>query len=338
MGRPAIDRARARAALDEHEGLLQIVNTDIDGLLSAALLWERKRWPVVGFYDTERLWISSTVLTPEGKLPLEKVVFVDVDMCLPGTRSVSQHVVCRKAIDAETVEAFSRTLNPNLRAGISWENYTPKYPFGTFQWLYWLLGEEPPPPSAGLQTGLMWMPDGGFDSAQGPWAANCREWATELMPGSGLEPLFMARRVSEARQFVQDAMEWVVDGANARRRLWRNLQYVSSVRRGTSYEVLAAPNVPAERDEIQRMLQSLAGAFGWSTAALPNDWKVFRGEWASRPVSDPRMSTWTHSANRGEIVSCAFIDKRTFAYTRPRRTRGRNPADVDEPDLAEVLP
>lgn len=315
-----------------------IVNTDIDGLLSAALLWERMRWPIVGFYDTESLWVSSSALTTDGLLPLEEVLFIDIDMCWPGTRSVSQHVVCREDRDAASVKAFSRTLNPNLCAGISWENYTPKYPYGTFQWLHWLLGEEVPSPSDSLRTGLMWMPDGGFESAQGRWAANCREWATELLPGSGLEPLFVDKRITEAHRFVREAMEWVTQEADVRQGLWRNMQYVSSVRKGSTYEVLASPDTPVERAEIERVLHALARAHGWSSSGLPSDWQVFRGEWTSRSTSDPRMAAWTRHANQHEIVSCAFIDRRTFAYTRPRRVTPRTPDNSVDRDLSEVLP
>ena len=42
----------------------QVVNTDIDGLLTGALLHHLKGWPVVGFYDTESLWLAEDVALP----------------------------------------------------------------------------------------------------------------------------------------------------------------------------------------------------------------------------------------------------------------------------------
>ena len=38
-----------------HEITHQVVNPDIDGLLTACLLHHVKGWPVIGFYDTQRL-------------------------------------------------------------------------------------------------------------------------------------------------------------------------------------------------------------------------------------------------------------------------------------------
>lgn len=83
----AIDRARVRRHWHWREEVCQqVVNTDIDGLLTAALLHDIKGWPVVGFYDTETLWLSEGAVTP---LDLRTTLWVDVDMSWPGARSLS---------------------------------------------------------------------------------------------------------------------------------------------------------------------------------------------------------------------------------------------------------
>lgn len=68
----------------------QIVNPDIDGLLTGCLLYQTKKWPIVGFYDTKRLFLDARLPKP---LNLEELVWADIDMCWPGTRSLSQHVI-----------------------------------------------------------------------------------------------------------------------------------------------------------------------------------------------------------------------------------------------------
>ncbi len=113
-----------------HDIAAQVVNPDIDGLLSACLLHHLKGWPVVGFYDTQRLLIDSTHQLP---LDLQRTVWVDVDMCWPGARSLSQHVVMDRPSDRDAVSAYRRrstrascvvtrdntTTEPSTRSGPS---------------------------------------------------------------------------------------------------------------------------------------------------------------------------------------------------------------------------
>jgi hypothetical protein len=171
-----------------HDITAQVVNPDIDGLLTAYLLYHLKGWPVVGFYDTQRLLVDSSHPLP---LDLQRTVWVDVDMCWPGARSLSQHVILDFPTDATRVTAYSETVNPSLLRGHARRaDYMNKYPFGTFQWAWWLSGlREVPDPDDELLTGLAWMPDGGFKSVRERWRTNCVQWACEQMPGSILSPL-----------------------------------------------------------------------------------------------------------------------------------------------------
>ncbi len=167
------------------------MNTDIDGLLTAALLHALKGWPVVGFYDTESVWVSAGTPVP---LDAERTIWVDADMCFPGARCLSQHVSTAGPADAAQVLAYRDTVNPNLAVGCHGGSvgvYRDKYPFGTFQWAAWLAGSpQPPQVNDVLRTGLAWMPDGGFQSVLHPaWRLNCLHWATQALPGSILSPL-----------------------------------------------------------------------------------------------------------------------------------------------------
>lgn len=123
-----------------HDISMQVVNPDIDGLLTACLLHHHKGWPAVGFYDTQRLLLDPATHLP---LPLDEIIWVDIDMCWPGARSLSQHVVLDDLVDAAAVDAYAETVNPSLLGGHARRhNYTSKYPFGTFQWACWLIGRD----------------------------------------------------------------------------------------------------------------------------------------------------------------------------------------------------
>ena len=47
-----------------HEITHQVINPDIDGLMTACLLHHVKGWPVVGLYDTQRLYLDARTRFP----------------------------------------------------------------------------------------------------------------------------------------------------------------------------------------------------------------------------------------------------------------------------------
>lgn len=289
----------------------QVVNPDIDGLLTACLLHHLKGWPVIGFYDTQRLMLDPTVPLP---LNLDETIWVDIDMSWPGARSLSQHVVTDKPSDSQIIAAYASTVNPSLLRGHARQHsYTSKYPFGTFQWAAWLIGGgvvPTPEPRDAVMTGLAWMPDGGFQSVEGVWRANCLQWAVEQMPGSILAPL--------ARTNAGAARAAVVAAAAELQRLsgvdlgWRNLQF--TLTRGSKH----GPELCAPVDEVPGMLQALCDAisalYGWKPPRVPTKLDVHHGSW--RTGSKPPAS-WPHAANRHEVVSLAVTSASRFCWTEP---------------------
>jgi hypothetical protein len=297
----------------------QVVNPDIDGLLTACLLYHVKKWPIVGFYDTERLFLDVRAPVP---LELDALVWVDIDMCWPGTRSLSQHVITEQPSDRATVKAYSTTVNPSLLRGHSRTHaYSTKYPFGTFQWAWWLIGGAAgrvPSVDDPVATGLAWMPDGGFQSVRDRWRDNCLNWATTLMPGGILEPI--ARHApDDALLVVQEAeralqtLSGVTDG-------WRNHQF--SLTRGSS----TGPVLTLPLEEVLPVLRALCHAiadlYGWDRAVLPDAVDIVRGHWRK---GDRPPAGWPHCANERGVVSLAVTGTRQMCWTEPG-------------DLDEVLP
>ena len=314
----ALDRAAVRRAWTWRDAIRQqVVNTDIDGLLTAALLHDQKGWPVVGLYDTETLWLSEDVPVP---LDLAGTLWVDVDMSWPGARSLSQHVVTVDAASVGRVAAHAETVNPNIAVGChggSFADYRYKYPFGTFQWTAWIAGEpSPPDPADALMTGLAWMADGGFMSVNHPsWRANCLAWATRTLPGSVLAPLAHGG-TRAARALVEQAAVHLA-GRELLPRPWRNLQYVISQRRDGGPPVVDVATEAGVRD-VQQVLDRMTTAYGWRRLVLPVMPRRFVGTWRA---GDKPPSGWPQAANDGHVVSMAVTGNRRYCWTEPANDR-----------------
>ena len=93
-----------------------IVSPDIDGFMSAKLLWEYNGSTVVGTYDKNILCLS------EGIDPAD-CLFVDCDMNTPKYVSIGNHM--RLMEDNIHIESF----NPNTHYKV--KQYTQKFPFAT---------------------------------------------------------------------------------------------------------------------------------------------------------------------------------------------------------------
>lgn len=324
----ALDRnAILRRATWRNDIDVQVINADIDGLLTGALLYHARGWPLVGVYDTEHLWLEESWMT-RLRADFSRVLWVDVDMCWPGARSLSQHVITIDHEDASLVEAYKTTLNPSLAAGhAARANYRTKYPFGTFQWAWWLLGRAPPRVDDVVQTGLVWMPDGGFRSVVSEHRRNCIDWAVRRLPDSPLAPLIESRREREAEIFVSAAEEYLKRESGVRDH-WRNRQYAPT-RTGTAgVTVLDDPGTESGRTKFNAVLRAVASAFDWEVAALPKEMRMREGTWATSSYP-PRG--WPESTRRRELVSIAMTGFSKVCYTLPDARPGRH-------SIREALP
>ena len=320
----ALDRAQILRGSPWRESIVaQIINCDIDGLLTAALMYEERQWPVVGLYDTQHLWLAHEWV---GRLrdDYEKVLWVDVDMCWPGSRSLSQHVILRDPGDAMVVDAYQRTLNPSLAAGHAVHgNYADKYPFGTFQWAWWLVNRRPPDIGNQVQTGLVWMPDGGFRSIVDPrYRENCLDWALRRLPGNPLAPLTAAGRDRKAEEFVA-AAEAYLHRTSGVRTNWRNHQWVPTRATGWAQQgsiaVLDDPASGPGRGHYDSLLSAIARAFSWRAAHIPSRLQRFEGGWRKSPDFPPG---WPSAAEHKKVVSLAATGFRQVCYTLPQDMGG----------------
>lgn len=162
-----------------------IASTDLDGLLTSALLESVSGWRLVGFFDSrDSLWLSSArTLEPDYH------VFVDVHLSRLDWVSIDQHIV---ALDTEEAAKLSRSgnkINPNLARNTvfsdsSGRGFTKKYPFATFHYLLALLEaggfavklDLLKPISDGLTLmDLVLRADGAAENTRN-YASNAEEW------------------------------------------------------------------------------------------------------------------------------------------------------------------
>ncbi|WP_284328090.1 hypothetical protein [Demequina litorisediminis] len=293
----------------------QIVDTDIDGLLTAALLHDHFGWPIMGFYDKATLWLDADIEPP---LDLTSVVWVDAEMLWPGARVLSQHVPAQRRSDLRAVGTLRASVNPSVIAGHAQVgDYANKYPFGTFQWAWWVLNRDPASArldnGRGVGTGLAWMPDGGFQSVNGRFRDNCIRWATQHMPGSLMSPLAHGD-VSDVRASVREAEAWLQQHSGVRRG-WVNHQWRMPIREHLDDAVdLSDANGFGQAGLI---LGAIKTFYAWSRElVLPPRYRAWRGTWMKSQLKG-LSDGWLEGANAHRIVSGAAPNPRDYYWTAP---------------------
>lgn len=313
----------------------QIIDTDIDGLLTAALCHETWGWPVVGFYDTHTLWLSADIETP---LDLSAIAWVDLDMTWPGTLSISNHVIPHAPAQGD-IPTLATSVNPSVLRGITTDgSYYSKYPFGTFQWLWWVL--DKPVADARLDTeigqGLAWMPDGGFESML-KYDENLRAWGSSVLPGSLLSSLLESEESREAvSHHAEDAVK------EARRHLSHSHDrghWSKSHQWGTRLPVNVRES-PIEKEYMLRAMQGIldriCNFYDWQRLALPDRYRDYYGQHQRQTIPEESRAGrrgwcppgWPISSHRN-IVSTAATGRWAGSWTMGYRS--------DEPHYKDLV-
>ena len=119
-----------------------IINTDIDGILSGAILVKYCDCRIVGFTNSKDcVWLA------DGYDDLYKHVYIDMFVTNDTTTCIDQHIVALDDIHIKKIISLGCKHSPqsedkdNLRTFTSW-GFKNKYPFGTLQYLIAQLESE----------------------------------------------------------------------------------------------------------------------------------------------------------------------------------------------------
>lgn len=117
-----------------------VVNTDIDGVLSAYVLCKYCGCEIVGFSNSR-----DCVWWREDKMrDVFDAVYLDMYVAHPKVLTIDQHIIAHDAAMAAQLDEFGTKLNPNIenvRTFMPNESYARKYPFGTVHYILAKLGQ-----------------------------------------------------------------------------------------------------------------------------------------------------------------------------------------------------
>ncbi len=155
-----------------------IIRPGLDGLLAATFLHHYLGWPIAGYYDDESLWLS-----PAARENWDRLVWVDLDICRPGCRSIGHQVLTKSST---LPAALKHCCNPNLLAGLGAVRFDSRYPFSTVLFLLWLYNK---PLRRSLVSRLLVLAAGSSWIQVQQYPDKCREWWKRL-PGYDWDWLF----------------------------------------------------------------------------------------------------------------------------------------------------
>lgn len=313
-----------------------IINTDIDGILTALILQEVLGWIVVGLCDSkDTVWIAA-----DGKADPAKAVFLDIFVARPSIRCIDQHIVAQDAAHAVRLAAIPTKLNPNLhriryasRDGKDPRSYAWKYPFGSVHFIIACLealGHKVPlPPPAAVARGvdpldLILRADDAARSTAERYVENAADWWGWLRGFGGPTTAALAdRALSLTPETAQAAYDRLGDlfrkkfgchtnDGNFSRRLKKN---------GGSLDSIA-----------EEYLEKVAGWLGRPVLDLPTAFAALHGSFETAPTYETEAVAGF--LVREDMFSYAFtycmgpLSARGFSYTLwppdgiPRREDG----------------
>lgn len=275
-----------------------IIRPGLDGLLAATFLHHYLGWTIAGYYDCESLWLS-----PPARENWDRLVWVDLDICRPGCRSIGHQVLAKSST---TPAALSHCCNPNLLAGLGADRFESRYPFSTVLFLLWLHNK---PLRRRLESRLLVLAAGSawIQVQQNP--AICREW-WERLPGYDWDWLFTR-----------------VDGEQFERRM--RDQLLAPIERLTGRPAdgkthskrLGLPGLdlrfnPDWDEDLPLKVGAFAGThLKWSPPRLPATSERIEGLRQSLTLSDLRKQKFPAKIINAGALSYAFTGTGTVNFT-----------------------
>ena len=119
-----------------------IINTDIDGILSGAILQTYYGCKIVGFSNSdEKVWVSPEIVN------IYQPVYIDMYVNKPEVICIDQHIISYDKEHHNKIKSYKTKINPNIEFNRTFKGdmdggFAQKYPFGTVHYLIALMVKD----------------------------------------------------------------------------------------------------------------------------------------------------------------------------------------------------
>ncbi len=291
--------------------LPMIISNDLDGFCSAVLMHHLKNWQIVGFYDSESVWIANDEENGSS-LPapcslLNNLVWLDLDIADSRCRSIGHHILTQNSSDVPV--GFANSLNPNLELGIARQDFTKKYPFSTFVFLLWLFQFEKP--ISETAKSLFLHADSVWINAQ-LYRENVNRWL-DWMPFPMLENALKKadspgfERTMQTHLFSKfDGIKWIRKSGQKRS---KHLKLETSQ---------LQMNPDWDTAEMRKLVEFIGNSLDWKVPNIPSNLEKITGKRFSTQTETifrryKNLSNWIDAEL---IFSYAMPSFRTINYTK----------------------
>lgn len=235
-----------------------IINTDIDGILSGALLVKYLGCQIVGFTNSkDRVWLDKN------QDDLYRHIYVDMFVTDDRAICIDQHIVAINDEHQEKIKAAGTKHSPQIEGNriFTDRGFKYKYPFGTTQYiLAQLIAEgfdvslpdlDTPVPDSGIRMGdLIHRADDAMNSTLCSYVANARNWWNWLAEKSGNSPVIGElieyledmRRAAEATGDCENRLKKEVDTIKKNTKQYFNEKFACRTGDGGFKEILGQDN------------------------------------------------------------------------------------------------
>lgn len=274
-----------------------VIGTDLDALMSAALLYHYLGWQPIGVYNLKAIYAADGATDAD----LKDAVWVDLDIAREEIRSIGHHILTNTR--GEVIPAHQQSLNPNLLRRISVGQFSRKYPLSTLHLLMWLINT--PAPGGTAAPYLMWLPDSCWITAQGRWLMNIVDWLENWMPNPFLlETVMLCGSESYEKAMFAFLSEMVQHTPLRPGQGQTTSKYLAL--RGYQFRF---DNPAAQSLEVQTTLNYLSRITGWKAMPFPTEYRVIAG------VQNRHQKNLEEFLRREEVFSYVIPNPGIIRYT-----------------------
>ena len=281
-----------------------VVNTDLDGLLSALILTNYWGASVGGFCNSKnKIWIRKG-------LRMRDCIFVDMFVNMPTVACIDQHIIATDEEHAEKLGRSGRIANPNLdRKRTFKDNYALKFPFSASMYLLamtntpekWFdpertMGGNPSSDMLFRCDDILWI------ARTSPYVKNAEDWWEWLHSKT-----FNQKSIAWTKSLIDAVPKNNVDTIRARASNLLQSEYGCSRPDGGMDNVIGQNGMVTP--EWSRLADELAIGMGMGIMLMEGEYGLWSGRAARYTATDDDLSSLKNEGTvRGKkVISYAFV-------------------------------